>query len=414
MKNKFINGLLTGLAGGLLVSTILLFSLFNKLELNRLDFNTVSSKTVTSKNSEESLSEINTKITLLEAYIDKFYLEEVDKSAYAQGIYKGLIQSLKDPYSTYYTKEEYKAMQESRSGTYCGIGASVSQRADTGIITIVKPFEGGPAYKAGILPGDIIYKVEGKEVTGEDLTEVVAVMKGEKGTKVNITIVREGESDYLEFELRRDEVEVQTIEFELLQDKIGYISISEFDEVTAKQFRKALNQLEKQGMEGLVIDLRGNGGGRLDVVVDMLERMLPKGMIVYTKDKNGEGEEYKSTNKEQFTKPLSILINDYSASASEVFAGAIKDYKLGTLVGTTSFGKGIVQTVFPLQDGTALKLTIAKYYTPNGNNIHGIGIEPDIKVELDESLAQKAKITKEEDNQLQKAIESVKEQMQKR
>lgn len=414
MKNKFINGLLTGLAGGLLVSTILLFSLFNKLELNRLDFNTVSSKTVTSKNSEESLSEINTKITLLEAYIDKFYLEEVDKSAYAQGIYKGLIQSLKDPYSTYYTKEEYKAMQESRSGTYCGIGASVSQRADTGIITIVKPFEGGPAYKAGILPGDIIYKVEGKEVTGEDLTEVVAVMKGEKGTKVNITIVREGESDYLEFELRRDEVEVQTIEFELLQDKIGYISISEFDEVTAKQFRKALNQLEKQGMEGLVIDLRGNGGGRLDVVVDMLDRMLPKGMIVYTKDKNGEGEEYKSTNKEQFTKPLSILINDYSASASEVFAGAIKDYKLGTLVGTTSFGKGIVQTVFPLQDGTALKLTIAKYYTPNGNNIHGIGIEPDIKVELDESLAQKAKITKEEDNQLQKAIESVKEQMEKR
>lgn len=414
MKNKFINGLLTGLAGGLLVSTILLFSLFNKLELNRLDFNTVSSKTVTSKNSEESLSEINTKITLLEAYIDKFYLEEVDKSAYAQGIYKGLIQSLKDPYSTYYTKEEYKAMQESTSGTYCGIGASVSQRADTGIITIVKPFEGGPAYKAGILPGDIIYKVEGKEVTGEDLTEVVAVMKGEKGTKVNITIVREGESDYLEFELRRDEVEVQTIEFELLQDKIGYISISEFDEVTAKQFRKALNQLEKQGMEGLVIDLRGNGGGRLDVVVDMLDRMLPKGMIVYTKDKNGEGEEYKSTNKEQFTKPLSILINDYSASASEVFAGAIKDYKLGTLVGTTSFGKGIVQTVFPLQDGTALKLTIAKYYTPNGNNIHGIGIEPDIKVELDESLAQKAKITKEEDNQLQKAIESVKEQMEKR
>lgn len=414
MKNKFINGLLTGLAGGLLVSTILLFSLFNKLELNRLDFNTVSSKTVTSKNSEESLSEINTKITLLEAYIDKFYLEEVDKSAYAQGIYKGLIQSLKDPYSTYYTKEEYKAMQESTSGTYCGIGASVSQRADTGIITIVKPFEGGPAYKAGILPGDIIYKVEGKEVTGEDLTEVVAVMKGEKGTKVNITIVREGESDYLEFELKRDEVEVQTIEFELLQDKIGYISISEFDEVTAKQFRKALNQLEKQGMEGLVIDLRGNGGGRLDVVVDMLDRMLPKGMIVYTKDKNGEGEEYKSTNKEQFTKPLSILINDYSASASEVFAGAIKDYELGTLVGTTSFGKGIVQTVFPLQDGTALKLTIAKYYTPNGNNIHGIGIEPDIKVELDESLAQKAKITKEEDNQLQKAIESVKEQMQKR
>lgn len=414
MKNKFINGLLTGLAGGLLVSTILLFSLFNKLELNRLDFNTVSSKTVTSKNSEESLSEINTKITLLEAYIDKFYLEEVDKSAYAQGIYKGLIQSLKDPYSTYYTKEEYKAMQESTSGTYCGIGASVSQRADTGIITIVKPFEGGPAYKAGILPGDIIYKVEGKEVTGEDLTEVVAVMKGEKGTKVNITIVREGESDYLEFELKRDEVEVQTIEFELLQDKIGYISISEFDEVTAKQFRKALNQLEKQGMEGLVIDLRGNGGGRLDVVVDMLDRMLPKGMIVYTKDKNGEGEEYKSTNKEQFTKPLSILINDYSASASEVFAGAIKDYELGTLVGTTSFGKGIVQTVFPLQDGTALKLTIAKYYTPNGNNIHGIGIEPDIKVELDESLAQKAKITKEEDNQLQKAIESVKEQIEKR
>lgn len=409
MNKKYLSGLLTGLAGGLLVMTIAMFILLGivngKVQLNSQSNNEQAGEEVSGKST--SAREVNQKVALLEAYIKKYYLEDVDENDFADGIYKGVVESLKDPYSTYYTAEEYKAMTEARSGTYYGIGASVSQKIDTGIITIVKPFESGPAYEAGILPGDIIYKVEGEEVTGEDITEVVTKMKGPAGTKVKMSVIREGETEPLEFTLERRKIEVPTIEFEMLENKIGYIAIAEFDEVTAQQFRSALNKLEKQGMKGVVIDLRGNGGGRLDTVVDMLDRILPEGMIVSMKDKNGNGEEYKSTNKEQLKVPLSVLINGNSASASEVFAGAVQDYGIGTLVGTTSYGKGIVQTVFPLADHTAIKLTVAKYYTPKGRDIHKKGIEPDVKAELDKELLTKLKITHEEDNQLQTAIKEV-------
>lgn len=409
MNKKYLSGLLTGLAGGLLVMTIAMFILLGivngKVQLNSQSNNEQAGEEVSGKST--SAREVNQKVALLEAYIKKYYLEDVDENDFADGIYKGVVESLKDPYSTYYTAEEYKAMTEASSGTYYGIGASVSQKIDTGIITIVKPFESGPAYEAGILPGDIIYKVEGEEVTGEDITEVVTKMKGPAGTKVKMSVIREGETEPLEFTLERRKIEVPTIEFEMLENKIGYIAIAEFDEVTAQQFRSALNKLEKQGMKGVVIDLRGNGGGRLDTVVDMLDRILPEGMIVSMKDKNGNGEEYKSTNKEQLKVPLSVLINGNSASASEVFAGAVQDYGIGTLVGTTSYGKGIVQTVFPLADHTAIKLTVAKYYTPKGRDIHKKGIEPDVKAELDKELLTKLKITHEEDNQLQTAIKEV-------
>lgn len=417
MKNKFMSGFLSGLAGALFLFTIVLTIYVTQVEGNNnilpQNSNTAKEDIVSASESKEATDKIIEKIHKLEALIDQYYMEDVDDEALAEGIYKGLMQSLKDPYSTYYTKAEYDALMESSSGVYYGIGATVSQNVTTGIISIVKPFLTSPAYEAGLLPGDVVYKVNGEEVTGLDLTEVVSRIKGEEGTKAQVTIIREGEDEPLEFSIPRRKIEVPTIEYEMLEDKIGYIAVTEFDEITAEQFRNALADLESQGQKGLIVDIRNNPGGLLDTVVDMLNRMLPKGLIVYTEDKYGNKDEKFSDAKEKFDKPLAVLINGNSASASEIFAGAIQDYELGTIVGTTSFGKGIVQSIIPLFDGTAIKVTVSKYFTPNGKNIHGIGIEPDVTVELAEGLKQKVVIEKSEDNQLQKAIGIVKEKMNK-
>lgn len=345
------------------------------------------------------------KMELLENLIEWYYMDKTTADALQTGAYKGMLEALGDPYSCYYTAEEYSALMESSNGVYCGIGSTVQQNVNTLIMTIVKPFVGGPAYEAGMLPGDIIYKVDGKDVTGMDINSVVAMMKGEEGTKVTVTVVREGVDDPIDMEIIRRMVEVPTIEHEMLENNIGYIQITEFDEVTVDQFKKAIKGLRADGMQALVIDLRDNGGGLLASVVDMLDYMLPKGMIVYTEDKYGAREEYRSTDDDVFELPLAVLINGNSASASEIFAAAIQDYRLGTLVGTTSFGKGIVQSVFPLSDGTAVKLTVSKYYTPNGRSIHGIGVTPDLEVELLDELKKKVVIEHDEDNQLQAAIQ---------
>jgi len=424
MKNKFLSGLLSGIAGALFIFTIILSIYVTQVEgndtdrlttdsTNELSSNTASTTEDKTEDKTNSKKEVLQKIDKLEALIDQYYIKKVHQSDLADGIYKGLLKSLGDPYSCYYTEKEYNALMESSSGIYCGIGATVSENATTGIITIVKPFVTGPAHEVGILPGDILYKVNGEEVTGTDLSEVVSKIKGEEGTKAEVTIIREGETEPLEFSITRRTIEVPTIEYEMLDNKIGYIYVSEFDEVTAEQFRKAVNDLDSKGQVGLIVDVRDNPGGLLTTVVDMLDRMLPKGLIVYTEDKYGKREEEKSDNKEKFDKPLAILINGNSASASEIFAGAIQDYKLGTIVGTTSFGKGIVQSIIPLFDGTAIKVTVSKYYTPKGRNIHGIGIEPDVKVELDKTLKQKVVIEKKDDNQLQKAIKIINDKLKK-
>lgn len=413
MKNKFISGFLSGLAGALFIFTIAMTVYVTKVEGNNSSQGTNSAGQVTAADTSVSTSDILKKVDKLETLIKQYYLNDVTQQDFADGIYKGLLASLNDPYSCYYTKDEYKALMESSSGVYCGIGASVSQNAKTGIISIVKPFVDSPAYKAGILPGDVLYKVDGEEVTGEDLTQVVSKIKGKEGTTVKLVIYREGKTDPMEFTITRGTVEVPTVEYEMLDNKIGYIAVSEFDEVTADQFIDAVNTLDKKGQKGLIIDLRNNPGGLLDTVVKMLDRMLPKGLIVYTEDKYGNREEQNSTAKEEFDKPLAVLINGNSASASEIFAGAIQDYKKGTLVGTTSFGKGIVQSIIPLTDGTAIKVTVSKYYTPKGRNIHGTGIEPDVTVELSDKLKQKVVIDKDEDNQLQAAIKVIKKQISK-
>ena len=248
------------------------------------------------------------------------------------------------------------------------------------------------------------------EVTGKDLTDVVSLIKTAKGDTVHLTIAREGEKDYLEFDVERSDVAVPTVAYKMLDDEIGYIAVSEFDKVTAEQFKNALAKLEEQGMEKLIIDLRNNLGGVLDTCCEMLKQMLPKGLIVYTEDKYGQRTEYTCDGNNEFKKPLAVLVNGYSVSAAEIFSGAIKDYGIGTLVGTKTYGKGIVQRIVGMEDGTAVKLTVSKYFTPNGTDIHKKGIEPDVTVELDESLKNKVTVTEEEDNQLQKAISILQEE----
>ena len=348
---------------------------------------------------------VEDKITEIETLVQKYYLNEIDTEQVENYLYKGMIAGLDDAYAAYYTKEEYQSMMDSTNGSYYGIGVEMSQNMTTGIITITRVFEGSPAEEAGLLPGDVIYKVQDTEVTGEDLTKVVSMVKGAEGTTVPISVAREGESDYLTFDVERRTIEIATVEHRMLDGNIGYISIASFDDVTVNQFLTALEDLENQGETALIIDLRNNGGGLVSSAGSILDRLLPEGLIVYTEDKYGNREELKSDAENYFDKPLAVLVNGNSASASEIFAGAIKDYGLGTLVGTQTFGKGIVQKVYPLSDGTAVKLTVSKYYTPKGNNIHGIGIAPDVEVELDADVANAITIPEEKDNQLQKAVE---------
>lgn len=348
---------------------------------------------------------VEDKITEIETLVQKYYLNEIDTEQVENYLYKGMIAGLDDAYAAYYTKEEYQSMMDSTNGSYYGIGVEMSQNMTTGIITITRVFEGSPAEEAGLLPGDVIYKVQDTEVTGEDLTKVVSMIKGAEGTTVPISVAREGESDYLTFDVERRTIEIATVEHRMLDGNIGYISIASFDDVTVNQFLTALEDLENQGETALIIDLRNNGGGLVSSAGSILDRLLPEGLIVYTEDKYGNREELKSDAENYFDKPLAVLVNGNSASASEIFAGAIKDYGIGTLVGTQTFGKGIVQKVYPLSDGTAVKLTVSKYYTPKGNNIHGIGITPDVEVELDADVANAITIPEEKDNQLQKAVE---------
>lgn len=347
----------------------------------------------------------NAKLEEIENLIDKNFYFEDDDQAKQDGIIRGYMESLDDPYSVYYTQEEYASFMEDSEGEYVGVGVQVSQNVDTKIITVVDVFD-GPAKEAGVQADDVITKVNGEDITDQDIDTVVDKIRGEEGTEVTITVYRSSDTKEHDFTMPRRKVENPTVEYKMLDYNIGYVQISSFYEVTGDQFVSAIEDLESQGMEGLIVDLRDNGGGLLDIAVNMLDYMLPAGKIVYTEDKDGNvTSEYNSTDDEQFTKPLVVLVNGYSASASEIFAGAIKDYGLGTLVGTTTYGKGIVQRMFPLDDGSAIKLTIAKYFTPNGNDIHQIGIEPDVKVELDVDAYRESE--GEQDNQLQMAIDTM-------
>lgn len=359
----------------------------------------------TSLGRESVSKDVERKISGLRELIDAKYLGDVDDSELDEGIYKGLIGGLEDPYSVYYDEEETKSMMESNEGEYCGIGAVLTRNMDTGIITLVQIYDDSPAMEAGLEADDILYKVEDKEVTGEDLTEVVSHIKGEKGTEVRLTVLRGDDNQEVTVTAVRNTVRVQTVKHEMKDNGIGYLAVSEFDLVTYEQYKEALADLESQGMKGLVVDLRNNPGGNLETVCDILDLMLPEGLIVYTEDKEGNRDEKKSDEESQFRLPMVVLMNGNSASASEIYAGAIQDYGTGKIVGTQSYGKGVVQQIFMLKDGTSVKLTIAEYFTPKGRNINGKGISPDVEVEYERNEE-----NPDADNQLDKAMEVLKEQ----
>lgn len=348
------------------------------------------------------------KLDILEEMIGEYFLEDVDEETLEQGIYKGMVAALKDPYSTYYTEEELADIQNKTQGIYYGIGARVGIDADTQLPRISSVISNTPAEEAGLMAGDLLYMADDTLLQGMDLSSAVALIKGDEGTTVHITVIREGESDYLEFDVMRRKLENETVVYRMEEENIGYIQIQEFDDVTLDQFTDALATCKGSGMEGLILDLRGNPGGNLNTVCDIARMMLPKGMIVYTEDKEGNREEYTCDGERELNMPLVVLVDGNSASASEILAGAIKDYGIGTLVGTTTFGKGIVQRIMRLSDGSAVKLTVSNYFTPNGNNIHKIGIEPDVEVPFESEPY----LEDGTDNQLNKALEILKEKMQ--
>ena len=351
-------------------------------------------------------SDTETKLSYLKKLIDETYLHDVKEKDLNEGIYKGYVEGLGDQYSAYYDKKETKKLTESLDGSFSGIGAVMTQDASSGVITITRVYDDSPAKKAGIKTGDILYRVEEKTVTGKDLDKVVSWIKGKKGTKVNLTLLRGTNSDKIKVTATRDVINVETVKYKVLENQIGYISISEFDSVTGAQFAKALKQLQKKNLEGLVVDLRNNPGGSLSTVCDILDSILPKGLIVYTKDKNGKKEEYTSDEKHRLNLPMSVLVNGQSASASEIFAGAVQDYGKAEIIGTQTYGKGVVQNLFDLKDGTCVKLTTSEYFTPKGRNIDGKGITPDVKIEYKYN----AKDPKA-DNQLDKAVSVVKDKI---
>ncbi len=347
------------------------------------------------------------KARVLEEIIEDEFTGEIDKELMETGMYKGMMASLGDPYSAYYTKEEYEELNTETTGLYKGIGVVMQMDIETGMVKLVRCYEEAPGAKAGLLPDDILIKVNNEDIMGMELSEVVEKVKTSEGEIAHLTVAREGENDYLEFDVPLEEVNIPVVEHKMLEDNVGYILLYEFTEQTEPQYLKAFEDLKSQGMERLIVDVRNNPGGLLTSVCNILNDMLPEGLIVYTEDKDGKREELHSDGKNELDMPLVVLVNGNSASASEIFAGAIQDYGVGTIVGTTTFGKGIVQSVIPLTDGSAVKTTTAKYYTPKGRCIHGTGIQPDIKVELSEDLQKKTVVTYEEDNQLQEAVKQI-------
>ena len=395
-KTKYyLLGLATGIALSMIVSlmTVSVVRFYKNIGLMRNKAQAESAESVTDDVVVEKLG-------VLEETVDKYFWKDVEEETLQDGIYKGMLAALDDPYSVYYTKEELISLQQQTEGIYYGIGAYISKDLETGYVQISRIIKGTPAEESDLMQGDYIYAIEGESMYGKESDYVVSKIKGEEGTFVTITVLREGEADPIDIDVERRRIESPTVEYEMYDNGMAYIQITEFDLVTTGQFEEAYNQAKADGMKGLIIDLRSNPGGNLSTVCDIARMLLPKGLIVYTEDKYGKREEYKCDGSNEIDVPLVVLADGYSASASEILTGAVKDYGIGTIVGTTTYGKGIVQKVINLSDGSALKLTVSTYFTPNGNNIHGIGIEPDIEVPFDAEQYQNGV-----DNQLEKAKE---------
>ena len=428
-KNKFWKGalvcaLLTAFAGLIIVGMSLGIFLIGRTAIDGPQ-QAAESNQAENQDGSLDLNRITKKITTLQQIIDKYYLFDEDTTKVEDWIYKGMMYGLNDPYTTYYTAEEYQKLSEDTEGEYHGIGVMISQNRSTGIITVIKVFKDTPAAEAGMRPGDVLYKVGDMEVTGMDMDILVKdYIKGKDGSEVALTVFRQDEGEYVDLKMERRNVTVQTVEYQMLEDHVGYIAVSQFDVVTADQFKAAVDDLEKQGMKKLLVDLRNNPGGVLDAVVGMLDYILPDDLmiegdkdlvrtnteatlLVYMADKNGKGGQEYASDGHSLDIPMAVLVNGESASASEVFTGAMKDYGRATVVGTKTFGKGIVQNLIPLDNGTAIKMTTAHYYTPSGFDLHGKGIEPDVEVELKEEFKNQITVDVKEDNQIQAALKAL-------
>ena len=354
--------------------------------------------------------ETEVRLATLKGLIDTFYYKEADENKLAEGVEKGLIEGLEDPYSQYYTKEEYDQYKISVSGNYAGIGAVLTKDKTTKEVSIIRIYEDSPAQKAGLLEGDIILSADGYMGAEMELSDFVQHVRGDKGTETSLEIISSGVKKTVT--VVRDEVNIPSVLHRMLDEKIGYILISDFSTNTCNEFSEALDDLKSQGAKAVVYDVRSNPGGLVDSVTDVLDVLLPEGTVVYMMDKNGKKTEYTSKESSRVDMPAAVLINSDSASSAEIFSGALRDYKYATLIGTKTYGKGVVQNTFPLSDGSAVKLTIASYYTPNGECIHEKGIEPDIELEYEytgEGTGEDYEYDK--DNQIQKAIEILKKEI---
>ena len=347
------------------------------------------------------------KVNVLRQLIDQHYYQadEVTNEQLEEGISKGLLESLDDPYSVYYTPDEVEKLNETISGTYTGIGAYVSRDASTGYPKIAGVISGAPAEKAGLQTDDLLLEADGESLQDLDLDMAVSRIKGEKGTTVHLTISRDGKK--LEMDVTRDEVHSETAAGRMLGDGIGYLQIAEFDDVTPDQFTEELEKLQDQGMKGLVLDLRNNPGGTVDAVTSIAQYLIPEGLVFYMQYPDGSRKDYKADGTDWINLPIAVLVNGNSASASEILSSAIQDSGAGTIIGTQTYGKGVVQTVYSLQDGTEVKLTISEYFTRNGHEINKIGVTPDQEVEFDSKEYRKSGT----DNQLETAVETIKEKI---
>lgn len=399
-KHGFLMGVLSTLLCVVLVCG-LVFGLLNAtgqiLVIGQTGASTVEGEALLSEETVEKLDEIYQNINI-------YYYEDFEKTDLEESLYKGLVEGLNDPYSVYYTEEEYEDLMVSTTGTYYGIGAGLSQNLDTMVVTITKVYRGTPAEEAGLKNGDIILAVDEWDATSMEVSKLVQHIRGEAGTTVHMTIYRESTGETLEFDVERRHVELPSIEGEMLEGGIGYIQITEFQSKTDEQFEEMLESFRTQGMNGLIVDVRANPGGLLSSVVNLCDYILPQGLVVYIEDTFGNKEEYNS-DKRCIDIPMVVLIDENSASASEIFAAAMKDYQYATLVGKTTYGKGIVQNIIPLDDGDALKLTTAKYFTPNGNYIHEVGVSPDVEIDYEYTGPEDATYDKQYDSQFLKAVE---------
>lgn len=408
-EEKRLNNYGLGIITGILIAALVASGAFTgKLLYERYRARETAATAETEKVSVVN-NETLSKIATIENMVDeRFYLSEVDEQTLQDGICRGMIESLDDKYAAYYTAEEYNRQKEKNEGVYYGIGAYVSLDAETETPYISGVISGTPAEEAGLRMGDILYAVDGVRTFQMTLDEVTGHIKGEEGTAVTLTIIRD--EDVFDKDVVRRKVDQPTVNSRMLENNIGYIQITEFKDVTVDQFVESYAVIKASGAKALILDLRGNPGGLLDVVVSIGQQILPEGLIVYTEDKNGNRVEYSCDGSRKIQIPLVVLVDGASASASEILTGAVKDYGIGTIIGTKTYGKGIVQKVIGLSDGSAVKLTTDGYFTPKGNNIHGKGIEPDIVVEFD---AEAYYSENSVDNQLEYAMDYLEKELEK-